>query len=111
MAITTIIGIALLAFAAVLLFVVLGAALRQRCTAHRRVQAGDIRDRTAEQSHTVNDRDALAEQTAAQARLAHAEGDAKTAHAAGPKHQAQACRSDVAAACDDVKNEFERRAG
>jgi HAMP domain-containing protein len=106
MAITTIIGLALLAFAAVLLFGVLGAALRQRRTTRRRVQAGDIRDRTAEQSHTVSERETLAEETTAQARLTHPEGDAKTAHAAGPKR-----RSEVATACDDVKEEFERTAG
>jgi anti-anti-sigma factor len=51
----------------VLLFVVLGVVLRQRRTAHRRVQAGDIRDRAAEQSRAVSEREALAEETAARA--------------------------------------------
>ena len=108
MAISTIIVIASIAVAAVLLFVALGVVLRHRRTAHRRVQAGDIRDRAAEQSHTVGQREALAEETAAQARVAQAEGDAKTAHAAGLKHQAQALRSDAATARADVKKDFER---
>jgi hypothetical protein len=108
MATSTLIVIALFAVAAVLLFVVLGVVLRNRRTAHRRVQAGDIRDRATEQSHTVGQREALAEEAAAQARVAQAEGDAKTAHAAGLKHQAQALRSDAATARDDVKTEFER---
>jgi hypothetical protein len=101
--------IAFFAVAAVLLFVALGVVLRHRRTAHRRVQAGDIRDRAAEQSHTVGQREALAEETAAQARVAQAEGDAKTAHAAGLKHQAQALRSDAATARDDVKKGFRTR--
>jgi hypothetical protein len=100
--------IALFAVAAVLLFVALGVVLRRRRTAHRRVQAGDIRDRAAEQSHTVGQREALADETAAQARVAQAEGDAKTAHAAGLKHQAQALSSDAATARYEVKKEFER---
>jgi hypothetical protein len=108
MATSTIIVITFFAVAAVLLFVALGVVLRHRRTAHRRVQAGDIRDRAAEQSHTVGQREALAEETAAQARVAQAEGDAKTAHAAGLKHQAQALRSDAATARDDVKKDFER---
>jgi hypothetical protein len=108
MASSTIIVIALIAVAAVLLFVALRVVLRHRRTAHLRVQAGDIRDRAAEQSHTVGQREALADETAAQARVAQAEGDAKTAHAAGLKHQAQALRSDAATARADVKKDFER---
>jgi hypothetical protein len=108
MAISTIIVIAFFAVAAVLLFVALGLVVRQRRTAHRRVQAGDIRERAAEQSHTVGQREALAEETAARARVAQAEGDAKTAHAAGLTHQAQALRSGAATARDDVKKDFER---
>jgi hypothetical protein len=94
MANTTIIGIALFAVAAVPLFVILGVVLRQRRTAHRHVQARDIRDRAAEQSHTVSEREAVAEETAAQARVAQAEGDANTAH--------------VKKEFERVKKEFER---
>ena len=108
MASSTIIVIAIIAVVAVLLFVALGVVLRRRRTAHLRVQAGDIRDRAAEQSHAVGQREALAEETAAQARVAQAEGDAKTAHAAGLKHQAQALRSDAATARADVQKDFER---
>jgi hypothetical protein len=103
MAIRTIIVIVLFAVAAVLFLVVIGVVLRQRRTAHRRVHAADIRVGAAEQSHTVGRHEALADETAAQP-----EGDAKTAHAAGLKHQAQTLRSDAATARDDVRKEFER---
>jgi hypothetical protein len=108
MATGTVIVIALSAIAAVLIFVALGVVLRHRRTAHRRVEAADVRDRAAEQSHEVGQREALADETAARARVARAEGDAKTAHAAGLKHQAQALRNDAATARDDVTKEFER---
>jgi hypothetical protein len=108
MASSTIIVIALFAVAAALFLVAIGVVLRQRRTAHRRVQAGDIRAGAAEQFHTAGRHEALADETAAQARVAQAEGDAKTAHAAGLKHQAQALRSNAATARDDVRKEFER---
>jgi hypothetical protein len=94
--------------AAVLLIAAIAWVARKKRTEHRRVQAGDIRDKAVEQSHEVGQREALAEETAAQARVAQAEGDAKTAHAAGLKHQAKALRSDAATARGDVKKEFER---
>jgi predicted lipid-binding transport protein (Tim44 family) len=108
MAISTIIGIAFFAVAAVLLFVALGVVVCRRSHTHHRVPACNSPDKAAEQSHTVGQREALAEETAAQARVAQAEGDAKTAHAAGLTHQAQALRSDAATARDDVKKDFER---
>src|SRR4029079_9465995 len=75
---------------------------------HRRVEAGNIRDKAAEQSHKVGQREALAEETAAKARAAQAEADAKAAHATGLQHQAQMRRSDATTARDEVNQEFDR---
>jgi hypothetical protein len=108
MATSTIIAIVLVAVAAVLILTALGFVLVHKRTDRRRVEAGNIRDRAAEQSHEVGQREALAEETAAKARIAQAEADAKTAHAAGLQHQAQARRSVAATARDDVNQEYRR---
>ena len=81
---------------------------RNKRTEHRRVEAGDIRDKATDESHKVGQREAFADETAAKARVAQAEADAKTAHAAGLQHQAQVRRSDAATARDEVNQEFER---
>ncbi|MDT5125710.1 MAG: hypothetical protein QOG79_5501 [Mycobacterium sp.] len=108
MATSTIIAVVLVAVAAVLILTALGFVLVHKRTDRRRVEAGDIRHRAAEQSHEVGQREALAEETAAKARIAQAEADAKTAHASGLQHQAQARRSDAATARDDVNQEYRR---
>ena len=56
----------------------------------------------------MGQREAFADETAAKARVAQAEADAKAAHAAGLQHQAQVRRSDAATARDEVNQEFER---
>ena len=81
---------------------------RNKRTQHRRVEAGDIRDKATDESHKVGQREALADETAARARVAEAEADAKTAHAKGLQHQAQVRRADAASARDEVNQEFER---
>jgi uncharacterized protein HemX len=108
MATSTIIAIVFAAVAAVLILTALGFVLVHKRTDRHRVEAGDIRDRAAEQSHEVGQREALAEETAAKARVAQAEADAKTAHASGLQHQAEARRSDAATARDDVNQEYLR---
>ena len=75
---------------------------------HHRVEAGEIRDKAAKQSHEVGQREALADETAAKARAAQAEAEAEAAHATGLQHQAQIRRSDAATARDDVNQEFDR---
>jgi uncharacterized protein HemX len=108
MATNTIIVVALVAVAAVLILSVVGFVVARKRTDRRRVQAGVIRDRAFEQSHEVGQREALAEETAALARVAQAEAEAKTAHAAGLQHQAQVRRSGAATARDDVNEEYRR---
>jgi FtsZ-interacting cell division protein ZipA len=96
------------AVAAVLLVAVTAWVARKKRTEHRRVQAGDIRDKAVEQSHEVGQREALADETAAKARAAQAEAEAMTAHSAGLQHQAQARHTEAATSRSEVNREFER---
>ena len=104
----TIVLIVVVAVAAILLIAALAWVARNKRTQHRRVEAGDIRDKAVEQSHEVGQREALADETAAKARAAQAEAEAKAAHATGLQHQAEVRRSDAATARDEVNQEFER---
>lgn len=105
---STIVVIAVVAVVVVLLLAGIGWVARNKRTAHRRVEAGSIRDKAVEQSHVVGRREALADETAAKARVAQAEAEAKTAHAVGLEHQAQARHTDAAAARAEVNREFGR---
>ena len=104
----TIVLIVVIAVVALVLIAAIAWVARNKRTQHRRVEAGDIRDKAAEQSHKVGQREALADETAAKGRAAQAEADAKTAHAKGLQHQAQVRRTDAASARDEVNQEFER---
>lgn len=108
MSTNTIILIAVVAVVAVLLIAAIAWVARNKRTQHHRVEAGDIRDRAAEQSHKVAQREALADETAAKARAAQAEADANAAHAVGLQHQAQMRHSDAASARDEVNQEYDR---
>jgi hypothetical protein len=81
---------------------------RKKRTQRHRVEAGEIRDKAVVQSHKVGQREALADETAAKARAAQAEADAKAAHATGLEHQAQIRHNDAATARDEVDQEFDR---
>jgi FtsZ-interacting cell division protein ZipA len=105
---STIVLIVVVAVAALLLIAAIAWVARNKRNQHRRVEAGDIRDKAAEQSHEVGQREALADETAAKGRVAQAEADAKAAQAAGLQHQAQARRSDATTARGEVNHEFER---
>ncbi len=105
---SSIVWIVVIAVVALVLIAAIAWVARNKRTQHRRVEAGDIRDKAADESHKVGQREALADETAAKARVAEAEADAKTAHARGLQHQAQVRRSDAATARDDVNQEFER---
>jgi FtsZ-interacting cell division protein ZipA len=105
---STIVLIVVIAVAAILLIAAIAWVARNKRTQHRRVEAGDIRDKATDESHKVGQREAFADETAAKARVAQAEADAKTAHATGLQHQAQVGRSDAATARDEVNQEFKR---
>jgi FtsZ-interacting cell division protein ZipA len=105
---STIVLIVVIAIAAILLIAAIAWVARNKRNQHRRVEAGDIRDKATNESHKVGQREALADETAAKARVAQAEADAKAAHAAGLQHQAHIRRSDAGSARDEVNLEFER---
>jgi FtsZ-interacting cell division protein ZipA len=108
MSTTSIVLIVLAAVVAILLIATIAWVARNKRTQHRRVEAGNIRDKAADASHKVGQREALADETAAKARAAQAEADAKAAHATGLQHQAEVRRNDAATARDEVNQEFER---
>lgn len=108
MATSTIIEIAVVAVVVIAVLIAAGVALRRKRTEHHRVQAAEIRDAATAQEHHVGRREALADETAARARVAVAEADAKAAHAAGLQHQAEERRSGAATARDAVNEEFHR---
>jgi FtsZ-interacting cell division protein ZipA len=105
---STIVLIVVIAVVALVLIAAIAWVARNKRTQRRRVEAGDIRDKAADESHKVGQREALADETAAKARVAQAEADAQTAHAKGLQHQAQVRRTDAASARDEVNQEFER---
>jgi FtsZ-interacting cell division protein ZipA len=105
---STIVLIVVIAVVALLLIAAIAWVARNKRTQHRRVEAGDIREKAVDESHKVGQREALADETAAKARVAQAEADAKTAHAKGLQHQAQVRRTDAESARDEVNQEFER---
>jgi hypothetical protein len=105
---STIVWIVVVAIAAALLIAAIAWVARNKRTEHRRVQAGDIRDKAVEQSHEVGQREALADETAAKARAAQAQAEAMTAHSAGLQHQAQARHTEAATSRSEVNREFER---
>jgi FtsZ-interacting cell division protein ZipA len=105
---TTILLIVVVAVAALALIAAIAWVARNKRTQHRRVEAGDIRDKATDESHKVGQREAFADETAAKARVAQAEADAKAAHAAGLQHQAHIRRSDATTARDEVNQEFAR---
>src|SRR6187397_593281 len=94
---STIVLIVVVAVVAILLIAAIAWVARNKRTQHRRVEAGNIRDKAAEQSHKVGQREALA-----------AEAAAKAAHATGLQHQAEMRRTDAATARDEVNQEFQR---
>ncbi len=105
---STIIWIVVVVIAAASLIAAIAWVARKKRTEHHRVQAGDIREKAVEQSHEVGQREALADETAAKARAAQAEGEAMAAHAKGLQHQAQARSTDAATSRSELSREFER---
>ena len=105
---TTVLLIVVVAVAALVLIAAIAWVAHNKRTQHRRVEAEDIRDKATDESHKVGQREAFADETAAKARVAQAEADAKAAHAAGLQHQAQIRRSDATTARDEVNQEFAR---
>lgn len=106
---STILLIVVIAVAALVLVAAIAVVARNKRIQHRRTEAANIRDKATEESHMVRQREALADEIAARGgRVAHAEADAKAAHAAGLEHQAHIRRNDASTARDKVNEEFKR---
>src|SRR6476620_9373002 len=105
---STIILIVVVAVVAILLIAAIAWVARNKRSQHRRVEAENIRDNAAEQSHKVGQREALADETAAKGRAAQAEADAKAEHATGLQDQPHMPRHDAAPDRDDVNQGYER---
>jgi FtsZ-interacting cell division protein ZipA len=108
MATSTLIIVVVAAVVVIAILIALMALLRRQRTERQRSQASEMRDAATAQEHTVGRREALADETDARARIAAAEADAKTAHAAGLQHQAQERRNGAKSARDEVNEQFQR---
>ncbi len=108
MSTNTIVLIVIVAVLAILLIAAVAWFARKKRTEQHRVVAGEIRNKAAEQSHKVGQREAIAEETAAKARAAQAEADAKAAHASRLQHEAEMRSNDAAGARHELNQEFER---
>ena len=76
----TIVLIAAVAVVAVVVIAAIAWVARNKRTQHRRVEAGDIRDKAAEQSHKVGQREALADETADRPRTPGADPSQRRGH-------------------------------
>ncbi|MEV4238330.1 MULTISPECIES: hypothetical protein [unclassified Nocardia] len=104
---TTIVIVIIVVAAVVILLVAVWVLMRKR-REHHRVEAAGIRDRAAEQEFEVGQREALAQETAAKARVVKAEGEAKAAQAERLAQQAHVHRSAAEDSRTDLDKEWER---
>jgi len=104
----TIVWIVVAAVAALVIVAALVWVARNKRNQHRHVEAEKIRDQAREETLHVRQREALAEETAAQARAAQAEADAKAAQASGLQQQAAARRSEAAASRGELNEQWDR---
>ena len=105
---STIVLIVVVAVAALLLIAALVWVARNKRNQHRHVEAGKIREAAKDETLQVNQREALADETAAKARAAQAEADVKAAQASGLQQQAAAHRGEAATSRDELNQQFER---
>jgi len=105
---STIILIVVVASVAVLVPIALAFIARNKRTERRRRQAGEIREKAAEQAHEVGQREAHAEQIAAKSRAMRAESEALAAQAENLEHRPHQHRSDAATARSELDSEFQR---
>lgn len=82
--------------------------LQRQRTEHRRVEADNIREEARKESFKIGQREALADETAAKARTAAAEADAKSAEAARLQQRAGEHSSEAASAREELDGERAR---
>ncbi|WP_167104596.1 hypothetical protein [Mycobacterium sp. DL592] len=105
---STIVWIVVAAVAALLLIAGVVWLARSKRNQHRHVEAGKIREAAKQETLHVGQQEALAEETAAQARAAQAEADVKAAQASGLEHQAAARRGEAAGSRDELNAQWDR---
>jgi cell division protein FtsN len=97
-----------IAVVVVLLIVAVALAIARKRQAHKRVEAAHIRENAAERTPEVEERQALADESAARARRAQADAEAKAAEARRLSLQADTHMGDAASSRDELDAEYER---
>jgi hypothetical protein len=105
---TTVLIIVVAAFAAILLIAGLTWVARNKRHQKRHVEAGKIREDATHETLLVKQQEALAEETAAKARVAQAEADVKAAHASGLQQQAAVHRGEAVTSRDHLNEQWDR---
>ena len=108
MATSTIVLIVVVAVVAVLLIAGLAWLARSERNRHRRAEAGTIRDAAKTETLRVGQQEALADGTAAQARVAQSESEDWAAQVSGLQQQAAAQRVEAAIAREELSAQWDR---
>ena len=108
MATSTIVLIVVVAVVAVLLIAGLAWLARSERNRHRRAEAGTIRDAAKTETLRVGQQEALADGTAAQARIAKSESEDWAAQVSGLQQQAAAQRVEAAIAREELSAQWDR---
>ena len=103
-----IIPIAFFAVAIILILVALGWVVVNKRQRRRQIEAEKIRDQAKEETLQVSQREALAEETAAKARVVQADAEVKAAQASGLQQQAAAHRSEAGTSRDRLNEQWDR---
>ena len=104
---TAVVGVIAAVVVIVIVAFVIWVLVRKR-KEHRRVEAAGIRANAAEQSIVIGQQEALADKSAAKARVAEDEADAAVAHAERLQGREQSQRSEAVAARDELNAELAR---
>ena len=105
---STVIWIVIAVVAAIVLIAVIAFAARKTSNRRRRVEAERIRGEANQEMERISKREAFAEETAAKARAAQAEADAKAAEASRLHERVAAHRDDVSSARSGVQERLSR---
>lgn len=98
----------IVAVVVVALIVVAALVMARAGKERKRLEANDIREKAADQSDIVEERELLARESEAKARRAQAEADVKAAEADKLTQQAQSHQGVAASSRDEVDSQFER---
>jgi uncharacterized iron-regulated membrane protein len=105
---TAVVGIIIAAVVVIVIVAVVTWVLVRKRNEHRRVEAAGIRANAAEQSIVIGQQEAVADKSAAKARVAEEEADAAVGHAERLQGREHAQRSEAVAARDELNAELAR---